>query len=247
MIFRSSQHVNASFRATHPILGAIHVVASRSARHISARRNSRETRITVPLGIELSLVQKAIDSFAPRLRAPEQPNYFLSDTIIDCTEFRILISHSSTHPTAIRLDRRVNRTDKQITLFIGKSLDPADPDIAESIVRIILRICALYANRALSLRTSQLADRFNLKPRKIEIGFGRKTLGTCSSQGVIRLSAALMLLPHHLRDYVICHELAHLSEMNHSSRFHSLCDTYCLGNARNLEKELKAFSWPIPR
>lgn len=245
MIFRSSQRVNASFRATHPILGAIHVVASRSARHISARRNSRETRITVPLGIEMSLVQKAIDAFAPRLRAPEQPNYFLSGTVIDCTEFRILISHSSTHPTSIRLDRRVNRTDKQTTIFIGKSLDPTNPDIAESIVRIILRICALHAN--LSLRTLQLADRFNLKPRKIEIGFGRKTLGTCSSQGVIRLSAALMLLPHHLRDYVICHELAHLTEMNHSSRFHALCDTYSLGKARHLEKELKAFSWPIPR
>lgn len=245
MIFRSSQRVNASFRATHPILSAIHVVASRSARHISARRNSRETRITVPFGIEISLVQKAIDAFAPRLRAPEQPNYFLSGTVIDCTEFRILISHSSTHPTSIRLDRRVNRTDKQTTIFIGKSLDPTNPDIAESIVRIILRICALHAN--LSLRTLQLADRFNLKPRKIEIGFGRKTLGTCSSQGVIRLSAALMLLPHHLRDYVICHELAHLTEMNHSSRFHALCDTYCLGKARHLEKELKAFSWPIPR
>lgn len=63
----------------------------------------------------------------------------------------------------------------------------------------------------------------------------------------ISLSAITMFLPPHLRDYIVCHELAHLSEMNHSARFHEICNGYCGGREKSLQKELKAFRWPILR
>lgn len=57
----------------------------------------------------------------------------------------------------------------------------------------------------------------------------------------------LVFLPQELRDYIICHELAHLSEMNHSPRFHALLDSYLDGREAMLAARLRAYSWPVLR
>lgn len=61
----------------------------------------------------------------------------------------------------------------------------------------------------------------------------------------ISLSCYLMLLPAHLADYVILHELAHTKEMNHSPAFYALLDSFTEGQARKLREELKHFRCPF--
>lgn len=79
------------------------------------------------------------------------------------------------------------------------------------------------------------------------ISSGFRTLGSCSSSGLISLSHILVFLPEELRDYIILHELAHLSEMNHSARFHALLDSYLDGRESQLRSRLRSFPWPILR
>lgn len=57
----------------------------------------------------------------------------------------------------------------------------------------------------------------------------------------------LVFLPLELSDYVIYHELAHLTEMNHSPRFHALLDSYLGGREAELVRKLKGFVWPVLR
>jgi len=56
-----------------------------------------------------------------------------------------------------------------------------------------------------------------------------KRFGSCTpSQGTIRLSDRLAKMPQWVLDYVIVHEMAHLEEANHGSRFWDLVYEYPL-------------------
>ncbi|WP_373802195.1 M48 metallopeptidase family protein, partial [Bacteroides heparinolyticus] len=60
-------------------------------------------------------------------------------------------------------------------------------------------------------------------------------------RGNINLSYYLVLLPKHLIDYVLLHELAHTREMNHGERFWALLDKLTEGKAEALRMELKQY------
>lgn len=54
---------------------------------------------------------------------------------------------------------------------------------------------------------------------RITLKYNSTNWGSCSVNNNINLSTRTLLLPEPMLDYVIVHELSHLVEMNHSSRF----------------------------
>ena len=67
--------------------------------------------------------------------------------------------------------------------------------------------------------------------------------GSCSSKGNINLNMRLILLPEHLQDYVILHELCHLRYPDHGPAFHALLDSLLGGRETTLSRELN--EWRI--
>ncbi len=78
-------------------------------------------------------------------------------------------------------------------------------------------------------------------PGKIFIKNTRTRWGSCSSKGNLNFSYRLSLLPLHLADYIIIHELCHLREFNHSSRFWDLV-ALMVPEYDACREELKKFS-----
>ena len=79
-----------------------------------------------------------------------------------------------------------------------------------------------FARRArieLPARTWELAAGTGSVIKRVVIRSQRSRWGSCSARGTISLNWRLIQAPEFVRDYIICHELAHRREMNHSARF----------------------------
>lgn len=78
------------------------------------------------------------------------------------------------------------------------------------------------ARKYIEKRIEFIADKFNLKFKKLNITSARTRWGSCTSAKNINFSYRLIMAPTETIDYVIVHELAHLKEMNHSKKFWTL-------------------------
>lgn len=75
-------------------------------------------------------------------------------------------------------------------------------------------------------RVAHWAKIMKLAPRLVKISAGKRHWGLCNTKRDISLSYRLILVPAELADYVIIHELAHLTHMNHGKRFWALVEKY---------------------
>lgn len=91
---------------------------------------------------------------------------------------------------------------------------------AESDVRqMVEQRMRLLATRELPPRVLELARQHQLNVRKITVRAQKSRWGSCSTRGTISLNWRLIQTPPFVSDYIICHELMHLRQMNHSHRF----------------------------
>ena len=80
------------------------------------------------------------------------------------------------------------------------------------------------ARRDLDARVVVHARTLGLKAKRIAIRDQATRWGSCSTTGVLSFSWRLILAPSRILDYVAAHEVAHLAEMNHGSRFWALVE-----------------------
>ena len=70
-----------------------------------------------------------------------------------------------------------------------------------------------------AVRIEHFAGQLGVAPKRWGLSSARTRWGSCGADGSIRLNWRLMHFPPDIVDYVICHELAHLKELNHGPRF----------------------------
>lgn len=226
--------------------GRVLIHTRRGMRNITARWQGDVLHLNAPVGVMGDDVKRALDALRPRLRSSkaQQPQVsFRVGQVITC--FRC----------QVRLDSQSRLPDKMLFGHDGDLLSLAlpvkvdlDSDLGRRIVTRGLQVLMeRQAARLLLPYADQVAQSLGVAPHHFEVGHGMRKLGHCTPQRVIQLSRNLMFLPEHLVRYIICHELAHLTHMNHSPRFHALVDHYTGGREKELEQELKHFHWPIQR
>lgn len=78
------------------------------------------------------------------------------------------------------------------------------------------------ANNYILSRVNYLAEKLNYKFSDTKIVSSRHYWGSCNSKKQLKFNFRCIMIPKELIDYVICHELCHLKEMNHGKKFWNL-------------------------
>jgi predicted metal-dependent hydrolase len=83
------------------------------------------------------------------------------------------------------------------------------------------------AARELPAHLRRIAAHHDLHVSRVSVRDQRSRWGSCSPTGHICLNWRLVLMPDHVRDYVLVHELMHLRRMDHSRHFWRLVAQAC--------------------
>ena len=130
----------------------------------------------------------------------------------------------------------------QATLYYPEKINFTDEKTQELLRRV--RVTALHhvAKEHLPQRLKMLAAKHGFSYNAVSLRNSHSRWGSCSNRKNISLSIYLQLLPTHLSDYVLLHELCHTVEMNHSASFWALMDKVTDGRARSLRRELRTYA-----
>lgn len=129
---------------------------------------------------------------------------------------RHLLQVSSAGRASVVLDQGVLRV---------KVRDPADPEQIQKALE------QWYRRQAKPLYERQMRVCFQAFPEEFQQKYSipnitirrmRRRWGSCSSRGEVTLNALLMKVPIECIDYVITHELCHLSAFHHGAAFYRL-------------------------
>ena len=220
-------------------IGTVFVHRNPRARRYSLRIENGHVHATIPVrGSERELLS-FIDEKRNRLlqlleNAPRRP------LLDENAEFKL--QTFSLRIIRTNLDN-VYITLKEGVLLISCPLktDFSDENVQKVLWSIIENALRHEAKRILPCRTKELAEKHGFKFVKVKINNSRTHWGSCTGQKNINLSLSIMLLPEHLSDYILLHELCHTVEMNHSERFWSLMDNVTGGKSLQYRKELKKY------
>lgn len=102
----------------------------------------------------------------------------------------------------------------------------------------------LEAHRVIPPMVERIASRFGFTYNSLRISSARTRWGSCSSNNNISISLYVMLLPEHLREFIILHELCHTRHHNHSAAFHATLRILTQGRESKYNAELKRYHIP---
>ena len=209
-----------------------------TARNISMRTKPDGLHVTVPPRCLTSRIMAVIEEYRPKLlekwqKSAEQPLDL--NFRIDAPCFRLHLEEGRFS----RFTLRINEED--ITICCPPRTDFAQKSVQDLLRNAIIRALKKSAQTYLPPLLSELANHYGFKYKKVKITGSKSRWGSCSATGSINLSCYLMLLPPHLMDYVLLHELTHTKEMNHGPKFWDILNDLTEGKAKTLRAELRQF------
>jgi hypothetical protein len=224
--------------------------------YVELRRGMTSVRFTyhpdghllmrAPLGASATQLQQMVDINREQLHQLPRPQAISFDygQVMECFRCRVVIEPTNPRPGYLKTEWD---DDNVLHVTMHESTDLDEYSAKQYISDRISEAMGYIANKELLPFARETAVALGLKPAGFEIGRGMRKLGHCTAKRVIQLSRNLMFLPEPLVHYIICHELAHLTHMNHSPEFHALVDEYTDGREQELEQQLRQFRWPIAK
>ena len=225
-------------REYHPVYGEIKITINSRARNIILRAREGIIEVTLPPGASRGDLVKALDKHGEKLLGQcraNAPVAITADYKIERENFSFSLLRGGGNRYLMRYE------GTRATLLYPSTTDFSDEKTQQLLRRVRTTALQHVAKEYLSQRLKMLAGKFGFFYNAVSLRNSRTRWGSCSNIKNISLSIYLQLLPTHLSDYVILHELCHTVEMNHSASFWALMDKVTDGRAKSLRGELRGF------
>jgi len=219
--------------------GDIYVQRRPNAKYVRIRLDHRgQIHATLPTRGSLIHVRKLIESSRAQLRAAIEAQTHMSPPMY---EDGMTIGHTHRIELVYADNARARTSGQTIVWAVPHGSLYTSAQNQEVVRRAVRKALNNQAAAYLPRRLVYIAQDMGVSYSSIRYANQKGRWGSCSTQGVISLNVALMNLPKELIDYVLVHELAHLTHMNHSPQFWQLVEQH-YPDYKNAKKQLKDYS-----
>ncbi len=153
----------------------------------------------------------------------EENNRVFFEKLFSDQEIMLLDVRRKVRMSSVRKEAGV--FDHEIVLWI-KDASISREQFLELLVKTIKKWALTVLREEFELKVAQMGP-FRYPYRKFFLTSAKTRWGSCNSRGHIRIHWNAVFLTKSERDYLYTHEAAHLTEMNHSSRFWQLVAQHC--------------------
>ena len=196
-------------------IGVVKYVYNRKARNFAIRINQKgEVRVTIP-----------------RYGSMKRAEYFLLERKKWITVKLAEIKRRNSDLLILKEGAKIEIREKQFVLKSGMN----GGDLESAFWKILLK----EAKNILPGRVEKISVNHDLPYKDLKIKKMKSRWGSCSTRNSINLNSWLILLPDHLIDYVILHELVHTVHKNHGPDFWALLEKLSGGKGRSSRRELR--------
>lgn len=229
----------------HPDLGPVIIRKRTGLRRLSIRIDLKKRVIlTIPYSVAtaegLAFLDRKSDwvkkSIVTVTRKIEKKTVFAPETPFSTK------AHSLVLIPEARIRMAISITDDALTIRYPETIDIYGTEFQDFIRTAIEKTLAVEAKTMIPPMVLEISKETNLKYNNISVKKIKSRWGSCSSQNNLNFSIYLMLLPDHLIQYVIIHELCHSIQKNHGPKFWALLDKFTEGKAKPLAKEMRSHS-----
>lgn len=172
------------------------------------------------------------------------------DTVIETEFFSLFVKTDAALVfPKYRVVRQAKENSATFYLAPGFFEEQNQEKLHSNLEKYLLAQMMKAGSQALIERSRYWADHHNIAVKEIFVRVQKSRLGYCTHDNRIMLNGRLLFSAPRLRDYVICHELAHTKHKNHSRQYWAHLETLFPG-AKAADKQLRdpaTYSMPVPR
>lgn len=201
-------------------VGQVKLYRYRRSKHIRIKAGS-PPKVSAPLYVPEFQIRKFVESQADFLTAHQIRTHQLVDGMQIGKYLHLVFTD----------------TDRAST--VGNQLRIPNSYSSEKQRQVVRRSLKIQSQNLILARVEQLATKHGLTYRNCQFKRLSSRWGSCTNHADLVFNIYLVQLPWELIDYVILHELAHITHHNHSQKFWQLVHAYdhnYLEHRRQLKK-----------
>ena len=225
----------------HPVIGEVTVSRTRRATRIALSvRPDGSVRLSYPMFVSQRRALRFLDEKCDWIMANRQrmESRYGAEPLGDNYRTRQHTLHfepANVEKTSVKIK------DGRVVVKYPAGLDTTSGEVQSVAEKGIVEALRIEAREALPGMAARLAAQHGFRCGDVRVKASRSKWGSCTARNDINLSLFIALLPDHLAEYIVLHELCHTVHKDHSERFHALLDRATGGRSKELNRELRSY------